>query len=88
MFKGIFSDLNNILLWHESEDRKKNPISKISVDSINVYKLCMHFFFIDYWVDDTFLRKKKKKKKKKRKKKKKKKKKKKMFSFHKEMISA
>ena len=34
LFKGIFSDSNNIFLWHESEDiNKKKLISKISVDS-------------------------------------------------------
>ena len=34
--KGIFSDSNNIFLWHESEDKlkkKKNLYSKISVYS-------------------------------------------------------
>ena len=34
MVKGVFSDSNNIILWHKSEDTKqKKLISKISVDS-------------------------------------------------------
>ena len=33
-FKGIFGDLNNNFLWHESEDiNQKKIISKISVDT-------------------------------------------------------
>ena len=40
--KGIFSDSNNIFLWHESEDKQKKAyFQNFSWFNFYVYKLCM-----------------------------------------------
>ena len=43
--KGIFSDSNNIFLWHKSEDiKKKRLFPKFQLILISVYKLYMNMY--------------------------------------------
>ena len=55
MVKGIFTDSNNIFLWHESEDiNEKAYFQNFSWFQFYIFKLCMIMCFIapvDYSVE-------------------------------------